>query len=89
MLFTNIQLDDFQPTLTRFIERLEIEGAEEREWNMMSVINTISVLEYIRPGGIVCKVSCVGSKGVNKLQATAAMCVMAKKAAAGVSGSIE
>jgi hypothetical protein len=27
MLFTNIQLDDFQPTLARFIERLEIEGA--------------------------------------------------------------
>ena len=61
---------------------------KEREWNMMSVIN-ISVLEYIRPGGIVCKVSCVGSKGVNEPQATAAMRVMAKKAAAGVSGSIE
>lgn len=29
MLFTNIQLDDFQPTLARFIEQLDIEGAEE------------------------------------------------------------
>ena len=29
MLFTNSQLDDSQPTLARFIERLEIEGAKE------------------------------------------------------------
>ena len=34
MLFTNIQLVDFQPTLAWFVERLEIEGAEEREWIM-------------------------------------------------------
>jgi len=54
----------------------------------MSVIN-ISVLEYDRLGGILCKVGCVGSKGVNEPQTTTAMRVMAKKAAAGVSGSIE
>ena len=36
MLFTNIQLDDFQPTLAQFIEHLEIEGAEEHEWIMMA-----------------------------------------------------
>ena len=30
MLFTKVQLDDFQPTLARFVERLGIEGAEEK-----------------------------------------------------------
>jgi len=87
MLFTNIQLDDFQPTLARFIERLEIEGAEEREWIMMATINISSVFEYGRPSGILRKVGCVGSKEVNGPQAAAAMRVMAKKAAAGVPGS--
>ena len=29
MLFTNIQLDSFNATMARFIERLAIEGAEE------------------------------------------------------------
>ncbi|KIK36462.1 hypothetical protein CY34DRAFT_16369 [Suillus luteus UH-Slu-Lm8-n1] len=36
MLFTNIQLDNFSPTLARFIKRIEIEGAEEHEWIMMA-----------------------------------------------------
>jgi protein SMG6 len=36
MLFTNIQLDNFLPTLAHFIERIEIEGAEECEWVMMA-----------------------------------------------------
>src|SRR6266699_1691400 len=71
MLFTNIQLDDFQPTLARFIERLEIEGAEEREWIMMAIINISSVLEYGRPSGVLRKVGCVGSKEVNGSQAAA------------------
>jgi protein SMG6 len=31
MLFTNIQLGEFTPTLARFIIRLEIEGAQETE----------------------------------------------------------
>jgi protein SMG6 len=60
MLFTNIQLDDFQPTLARFIKRLEIEGAEEREWIMMGIINITSIMEYGRPGGVLRKVGCVG-----------------------------
>lgn len=64
MLFTNIQLDDFQPTLARFIERLEIVGAEEREWIMMGIINNASIMEYGRPGGVLRKVGCVGSKEV-------------------------
>ena len=34
VLVTNIQLDDVQPTLARFIEHLEIEGEEECEWIM-------------------------------------------------------
>jgi hypothetical protein len=42
----NIQLDDFQPTFTQFIEHLEIEGAEEREWIMMGIVNIASILEY-------------------------------------------
>ncbi|KAG2349793.1 hypothetical protein BDR05DRAFT_994785 [Suillus weaverae] len=36
MLFTNIQLDNFSPTLACYIECIEIEGAEEREWIMMA-----------------------------------------------------
>ncbi|KAH7889781.1 hypothetical protein F5I97DRAFT_588082 [Phlebopus sp. FC_14] len=61
MLFTNIQLDDFQPTLSRFLERLEMEGAEEREWIMMAVINIGSMLEYGRPGGVLRKVGVLGN----------------------------
>jgi protein SMG6 len=48
MLFTNIQLDDFQPTLSRFLERLQIEGVEERDWIMMGIINIASLFEYGR-----------------------------------------
>ncbi|PPR08027.1 hypothetical protein CVT24_010868 [Panaeolus cyanescens] len=88
MLFTNIQLDDFQPTLSRFIERLEIEGAEERDWIMMGITNIASVFEYGRPNGLLRRVGCVGIKEANGQQAAAAMRVMAKKAAAGVPGSV-
>ena len=51
MLFTNIQLDDFQMTLARFMEHLEIEGAEEQEWIMMGVINVFAVLDYGKAEG--------------------------------------
>jgi protein SMG6 len=88
MLFTNIQLDDFQPTLARFIERLEIEGAEEREWIMMGIINIASIMEYGRPGGVLRKVGCVGSKEVGghgpQAASAIAMRVQAKKVAAGI-----
>jgi protein SMG6 len=87
MLFTNIQLDDFQPTLARFIERLEIEGAEEREWIMMGIINIASLMEYGKPGGMLSKVGCVGSKEVGSQCTCAsaiAMRVQAKKVAAGI-----
>jgi protein SMG6 len=95
MLFTNIQLDHLQPTLAkfqftlaRFIERLEIEGAEEREWIMMGIINIASIMEYGRPGGVLRKVGFVGSKEVNghgpQTAIAIAMRVQAKKVAAGI-----
>ncbi|KII90159.1 hypothetical protein PLICRDRAFT_124089 [Plicaturopsis crispa FD-325 SS-3] len=62
MLFTNIQLDDFHPTLARFLERLAIEGAEEREWIMMAVVNIGAVLEYGRAGGVLKKAGGVGGR---------------------------
>ncbi|KAG6829844.1 hypothetical protein H0H92_003287 [Tricholoma furcatifolium] len=52
MLFTHIQLDDFTPTLARFVERLSMEELEEREWMMMAVINLASIFEYGRPGSV-------------------------------------
>ncbi|KAJ7470538.1 hypothetical protein FB451DRAFT_1254044 [Mycena latifolia] len=78
MLFTNIQLDDFQPTLARFIERLEIEGAEEREWIMMAVINVCAVLEYGKPTGVLKKAGGVGTRDMSGASAVA-MRVMAKR----------
>jgi hypothetical protein len=87
MLFTNIQMDDFQPTLARFIERLDIEGAEEKEWIMMAIVNITAVLEYGRPSGVLRKLGVVGPKEAAGPQ-QAAMRVMAKKAAAGVPGAI-
>lgn len=53
MLFTHIQLDDFAPTHARFVERLSLEGAEEREWIMMGLINLGAVLEYGRNDGAI------------------------------------
>ncbi|KIJ61387.1 hypothetical protein HYDPIDRAFT_31260, partial [Hydnomerulius pinastri MD-312] len=52
MLFTNIQLDDFTPNLACFLRRLDIEGAEEREWIMMATVNVGAIMEYGRPGGV-------------------------------------
>ncbi|KAF7347164.1 PINc domain-containing protein [Mycena venus] len=59
MLFTNIHLDEFEPTLERFIERLEIDGADEREWIMMAVVNICAVLEYGNPDGVLKKARAV------------------------------
>ncbi|KAA1471246.1 hypothetical protein DENSPDRAFT_776086 [Dentipellis sp. KUC8613] len=50
MLFTNIQLDDFAPTLARLMERLAIEDPEEREWTMMAAINISAILEFGKQG---------------------------------------
>lgn len=49
MFFTHIQLNDFQLTLARFVERLEFEGAEECEQIMMIVVNIGAVYKYGRP----------------------------------------
>ncbi|KAJ7602470.1 hypothetical protein FB45DRAFT_1072964 [Roridomyces roridus] len=81
MLFTNIQLDDFAPTLARFMELLEIEGAEEREWIMMAVVNVCAVLEYGKPTGFLKKAGGVGTRDMSGASA-AAMRVMAKRASA-------
>jgi len=73
MLFTHIQLDDFTPTLARFVERLEMEVPEEREWLMMAIVNIASVFEYGRPGGVLGR---LGGK-----EATAATIVITKASA--------
>ena len=52
MLFTNIQLDDFSPTLARLLERLSIEEPEAQEWTMMAAINIGALLEYGRAQGV-------------------------------------
>ena len=57
MLFTNIQLDDFQSTLSRLLERLQIEEIEERDWMMMAVVNIGSILEYGRPSAVFKQIS--------------------------------
>jgi len=96
MLFTNIQLDSFNATMARFIERLAIEGAEEREWLMMAVMNIGAILEYGKAGGMVRRFGGLGMKeggnatgGVLQAQAEITMMrVMAKKAAAGVPGAV-
>lgn len=83
MLFTHIQLDDFQPTLARFIERLEIEGAEEREWIMMGVVNIGAVFEYGRPGTVLRR---VGGKEMGSgvgTEVAAMKVMMAKKVLSG------
>jgi protein SMG6 len=60
MLFTNIQLDDFKPVLARFMERLNLEGAEERDWVMMAVTNIAALLEYGKQKGVL---RCTGGIG--------------------------
>lgn len=63
MLFTNIQLDDFQPTLARLLERLDIDITEEREWIMMAIINVASIYEYGKPSGIIKRVAPLSVSG--------------------------
>lgn len=77
MLFTNIQLDDFSPTLARFLERIEIEGAEEREWIMMAVVNIGAMLEYGRPSGVLRKIGGVGARDTGPAVKVAKKCQVA------------
>lgn len=62
MIYTKVDLDDFRPTLSRFIERLELEGAEDREWIMMATVNIASVLEYGKPNGFFKRLGGVGGR---------------------------
>ena len=57
VLFTKVQLDDFQSTISRLLERLQIEEIEERDWMMMAVINIGSILEYGRPTAVLKEIS--------------------------------
>ncbi|KIY51103.1 hypothetical protein FISHEDRAFT_57210 [Fistulina hepatica ATCC 64428] len=81
MLFTNIQLDDFRPTLSRFIERLEFEGAEDRGWIMMAIVNIGAMLEYGKHNGILRRAGVVRARDPAAV-AAAAVRVMAKRAEA-------
>lgn len=76
MMFTNIELDSFQPTMARLVERLEIEGAEDREWIMMAVVNIGSILEYGKTTGVLKRLGAVGTRDPGS---AAAMRVMAKR----------
>lgn len=55
MLFTHIQLDDFDIFLRRLVTKMNdkdsAERIEERDWVMMAVTNIGAVLEYGRGGG--------------------------------------
>jgi len=57
MLFTNIQLDGFQPTLSRLLERLQIEEVEEKDWITMAAVNIGSVFEYGHPMAVLRQIS--------------------------------
>lgn len=82
MLFTNIQLDDFQPTLARLLERLSIDGAEEREWIMMAVSNVGALLEYGKATGILRRVGAVRTREATTTGVSAAAVRLAKRTAA-------
>jgi protein SMG6 len=87
MLFTNIQLDDFQSILARFIERLELDGAQEREWIMMAVMNIGAVFEYGRPGGILRRTSGIATRENDAMSGHSQSAVKVVTKKAGVSGS--
>ena len=80
MLFTNIQLDDFSPTLARLLERLSIEEPEGREWTMMAAINIGALLEYGRPQGVLRRADVLGGQlDRNPAAAAAATKKLARK----------
>ncbi|KAL1742791.1 hypothetical protein HDZ31DRAFT_42469 [Schizophyllum fasciatum] len=81
MLFTNIQMDDFQPSLARLLERLAIDGAEEREWIMMAVSNIGALLEYGKPTGLLRKAGAVRTRETATAGMSAASVRLAKRAA--------
>ncbi|KAH7100673.1 hypothetical protein BKA62DRAFT_830869 [Auriculariales sp. MPI-PUGE-AT-0066] len=62
MLFTNIQLDEFETILARFLEKLQLEVLEEREWIMMAITNIAAVLDYGKSTGVLRAVGVFGEK---------------------------
>lgn len=81
MIFTNIQLDDFQPTLSRFIERLQLELPSEKEWIMMATVNIASIFEYNRPSSTLRKMGAVGGRSEGLKDGHSSKLVITKKAA--------
>jgi hypothetical protein len=65
MLFTRIELDDFAPVMSRFMERLEedasLDGVSRKacltqvDWLFMGVVNIVAVLQYGSDHGIIRK----------------------------------
>jgi hypothetical protein len=53
MLFTDIQLDDFQPTLTRYLERLQIDEAQEQESVITAIINIAAILQHGKSDSVI------------------------------------
>jgi len=47
MFFTNIQLDDFSPTLARLLEHLHIEEPERWKWAMMAMVARVVVSDVV------------------------------------------
>lgn len=77
MLFTGVQLDDFPPTLARFMERLQLEGAEERDWIMMAVVNITALLEFGKPTGVLRSTGGIGSGATGRDASSAAQAAAA------------
>jgi protein SMG6 len=77
MLFTNIQLDDFSPTLARLLERLSIEEPQAQEWTMMAAINIGALLEYGRAQGVLRR---AGVGQLDRIPVAAALVTKAKLA---------
>ncbi|KZV80102.1 hypothetical protein EXIGLDRAFT_817522 [Exidia glandulosa HHB12029] len=62
MLFTHIQLDDFDIVLARFLEKQQLDSFEEREWIMMAVTNLAAALDSGRSSGVLRKTGAFGEK---------------------------
>ncbi|KZV78113.1 hypothetical protein EXIGLDRAFT_790014 [Exidia glandulosa HHB12029] len=62
MLFTHIRLDYFNIVLARFLEKLQLDSIEEREWIMMGITNLAAVLDYGRSSGVLRKTDAFGEK---------------------------
>ena len=80
MLFTNIQLDDFFPTLARLPERLSIEEPEAQEWTMMAAINIGAHLEYGWPQGVLWRADVLGYRNPAAAAAVATKVKLARMA---------